>query len=40
MGKDIRFESAFYTNSRTVGKDHMRLFWVGEVLNGKNRCLS
>ena len=27
MGKDFGFESAIYTDSRTVGKDRRRLFW-------------
>lgn len=39
MGKEFRFESAIFANSRTVGKDCRRLFWVGEIAMEKNEAL-
>lgn len=39
MGKDFGFESAIFTNSRTVGKNRRRLFWVGEIYMEKIEAL-
>ena len=39
MGKDSGFESAIFTNSRTVGENRRRLFWVGEIAMEKIEAL-
>ena len=39
MGKDFGFESAIFTNSRTVGKNRRRLFGVGEITIEKIEAL-